>query len=72
MPPRGKAAAKQIEAELRDAELREAEDEMTAIQRRLEEENKGKNMNNPHNLSASEGSSEESSLMDSLPRRSTS
>ena len=31
----------------KEAELREAEDEMVAMQRRLEEENKEKNKNNP-------------------------
>ena len=61
MPPLGKQAAAKL---MMEAELKEAEDEMAAMERRLEEETKEKNK---HNLSTSEGFSEEYSLTDSQP-----
>ena len=44
--------------------MKEAENEMAALERRLEEEAREKNR---HNLSTSEGSSEENLLTDSQP-----
>ena len=65
MPPRGKQSTAKL---VMEAEMKEAKDEMAAIERRLEEEAREKNK---HNLSTSEGSSEgsmeENSLTDSQP-----